>query len=290
VVAIASLANGAMVAGGLFSSAGGIAARSVALWNGEFWEPLGSGISDCAGNPRYVWALAALPGGNLMAGGSFGCAGGRHVNNLARWDGSTWWPIDNGPWEPGQYVLALHTIPDGSLLVGGWLPPLRNLARWDGATLSTFAGGTDNDVFALTVWGNEVIAAGHFVQAGGVPVRNLARWDGVQWTGFGEGTGGGVWPGTVLSVEALPGGAIAAGGRFTTAGGLTSAYWARWAPCYPDCECSAPPGLNVLDFMCFMRRFAAGDPYANCDASTAPPVLNAADFVCFQERFAAGCP
>jgi hypothetical protein len=62
-------------------------------------------------------------------------------------------------------------------------------------------------------------------------------------------------------------------------------------PCYPNCDNSVtPPVLNVLDFSCFLNKFAAGDPYANCDASTTPPVLNVLDFSCFLNRFAAGCP
>ena len=34
---------------------------------------------------------------------------------------------------------------------------------------------------------------------------------------------------------------------------------------------------------------AAGASYANCDASTVAPVLNVLDFTCFLNRFAAGC-
>ena len=30
--------------------------------------------------------------------------------------------------------------------------------------------------------------------------------------------------------------------------------------------------------------------YANCDASTAAPALNVLDFSCFLQKFAAGCP
>jgi hypothetical protein len=48
--------------------------------------------------------------------------------------------------------------------------------------------------------------------------------------------------------------------------------------------------LNIADYLCFLQRFAAGDPYANCDGSIIPPILNVADFTCFQQRFAAGCP
>jgi serralysin len=61
--------------------------------------------------------------------------------------------------------------------------------------------------------------------------------------------------------------------------------------CYANCDAStAAPILNVLDFSCFLNKFAAGDPYANCDSSTAPPVLNVLDFSCFLNKFAAGCP
>ena len=60
--------------------------------------------------------------------------------------------------------------------------------------------------------------------------------------------------------------------------------------CYANCDTSTtPPILNVLDFGCFLNKFAAGDPYANCDGSITPPVLNVLDFSCFLNKFAAGC-
>jgi hypothetical protein len=58
--------------------------------------------------------------------------------------------------------------------------------------------------------------------------------------------------------------------------------------CYANCDGSAmPPVLNVNDFVCFQARFAAGDPYADCDYTG---VLNVEDFICFLSSFAAGCP
>lgn len=67
--------------------------------------------------------------------------------------------------------------------------------------------------------------------------------------------------------------------------------WSFSTLCYPNCdESTSPPVLNVNDFLCFVNRYAAGDPYANCDDSTAAPVLNVNDFLCFTNRFAAGCP
>jgi hypothetical protein len=57
--------------------------------------------------------------------------------------------------------------------------------------------------------------------------------------------------------------------------------------CQANCDGSTtPPVLNVADFVCFQSRFAAGEPYADCDRSGA---LNVLDFVCFQTLFAAGC-
>jgi subtilisin family serine protease len=61
--------------------------------------------------------------------------------------------------------------------------------------------------------------------------------------------------------------------------------------CYANCDGSTTvPVLNVLDFSCFLNKFAAGDPYANCDGSTTAPTLNVLDFSCFLNAFAAGCP
>ena len=36
-----------------------------------------------------------------------------------------------------------------------------------------------------------------------------------------------------------------------------------------------------------LGKFAAGDPYANCDQSSIAPILNVNDFVCFAAKFAA---
>jgi hypothetical protein len=60
--------------------------------------------------------------------------------------------------------------------------------------------------------------------------------------------------------------------------------------CYANCDNSTTaPCLNVLDFGCFLNKFAGGDSYANCDNSTTAPVLNVLDFGCFLNKFAAGC-
>ncbi len=86
-----------------------------------------------------------------------------------------------------------------------------------------------------------------------------------------------------------PDAGVMSGGDFELGGGFW--YGVLSTDCYANCDNSTTaPVLNVLDFACFLNRFAAGDPYANCDGSTTPPVLNVLDFACFLNAFAAGCP
>ncbi|MFN0131705.1 MAG: hypothetical protein ACKVW3_04105 [Phycisphaerales bacterium] len=86
-----------------------------------------------------------------------------------------------------------------------------------------------------------------------------------------------------------PDAGVMSGGDFVLSGGFW--FGVGGASCYANCDASTiPPSLNILDFLCFQNRYAAGDAYANCDLSTMPPILNVADFICFQNAFAAGCP
>ncbi len=58
--------------------------------------------------------------------------------------------------------------------------------------------------------------------------------------------------------------------------------------CYANCDAS--PTIDVMDYLCFAARFAAGDVYAcDCDTSTGPGVCDVFDFICFGNRFAQGC-
>ena len=60
--------GGTLYAGGLFTTAGGIAANHIAQWSGSSWSALGSGMNNA------VFALA-VSGSRLYAGGTFTMAG-----------------------------------------------------------------------------------------------------------------------------------------------------------------------------------------------------------------------
>ena len=124
--------------------------------------------------------------------------------------------------------------------------------------------------------------------AGGVSASFIARRDSTGWHSLGSGLN--------REVRALAEykGELFAGGFFTTAGGVVSPGFARWAcptTCYADCDQSTGIGvLDIFDFLCFQNSFVNGEPYAcDCDTSTGT-VCDIFDFLCFQDAFVGGCP
>jgi hypothetical protein len=127
--------------------------------------------------------------------------------------------------------------------------------------------------------------------AGDIPVYTDGALD-LEWTS--TDCGAGVLAAGTLVLEGSIGqhdaGPLAGPGGLALDGGFWMTLGPQ-APCYANCDQSTvPPALNILDFGCFLNRFASADPYANCDGSTVPPALNVLDFNCFLNQFAAGCP
>jgi hypothetical protein len=77
-------------------------------------------------------------------------------------------------------------------------------------------------VFALTVYGDQLIAGGEFAFAGSVPAEKIAAWDGSAWSPLGTGFGVHVSALTVAS------GRLITGGLFTSAGGVACNHIAAW--------------------------------------------------------------
>jgi len=71
--------NGELIAGGRFTTAGGVAANKIARCDGGGWQPLGSGMNN------DVPSLTVY-NGELIAGGYFTTAGGKVSAYIARWD------------------------------------------------------------------------------------------------------------------------------------------------------------------------------------------------------------
>jgi trimeric autotransporter adhesin len=171
--------DGALIAGGVFTSAGGVPASFVARWDGFSWSALGSGMDD------WVAALAVHEG-ELFAGGRFYEAGGRSVRGLARWNGSSWRSAGAILYDK---VTAL-AVYRKSLIVGGSFSSAGGVAAWNVARLDAgkwYAMGAGIRgpfafVSALAVWNDLLVAGGSFDSAGAVGAAALAAWNGSEWS------------------------------------------------------------------------------------------------------------
>jgi hypothetical protein len=223
VLALLVLPNGDLIAGGVFSQAGGVAAANVARWDGTAWSALGAGVPTSGGG--QVRTLATLANGDLVAGGWLGSS----TDPLRRWNGSSWSSLGLGVSVGNTQVNGLARLPNGDLVAGGLFTaaggvPANHIARWDGSAWSAMAAGADNVVFGMTVLpGGDVLALGLFTAAG-VAAGHVARWDGSSWSAFGTAIG----PGTPRCLLALPGGEVIAGGGFSFAGAVPTNHVARW--------------------------------------------------------------
>jgi len=208
--------GGELIAGGLFTTAGGVSANRIARWNGSGWSALGTGVN---GDIRAL----IVYNGELIAGGDFTQAGGAFVNYIARWDGSSWSALGIGM---NDRVRAL-TVYNNELIAGGWFTQAggvfaNRIARWDGSSWSALGSGMDDAVYALIVYNNELIAGGNFWWAGGVSANKIAKWNGSSWSGLGTGLNDGTRALATHNNELI------VGGKFTLAGGVFANRIARW--------------------------------------------------------------
>ena len=230
VVALAVTPSGDAIAGGTFTTAGGVAANNIARYNPTtgLWSTLGAGVSG-----GTVYAILPLPGGDVIAGGTFTSAGGVAVNRIARYNPTTntWAAMGSGVvgGNPSPIVYAMALFPSGEVVIAGDFFAGNGISaggftRYNpttGAWRSTAGPGIANYVAALTVLpGGDVIAGGSapvFPPAGGS--YTIGRYNPTTntWTGLGVFTSG-----IVSSLATLPSGdVIVGGGVLTTAGGVT---------------------------------------------------------------------
>lgn len=216
-----------VVIGGLFTTAGGIAANRIAMWDPatNTWSALGSGMDN------FVLCLAVLPSGELVAGGGFSTAGGLPARYIARWNGTSWSTFGGVTEELNGYVHALAVLPGGGLVAAGsfefaGFSLIGRIGQWSGSSWLQLGTGLNNTVHSLAVLpGGDLVAGGHFSVAGGVPANRIARWNGASWSALGAGTNG-----PVFAMANLPSGDLAVGGWFQSAGGAPASHIARWTP------------------------------------------------------------
>ena len=245
----------ALYVGGVFDRAGGQWISSIARWNGSLWSRL-QGAPGGPGLIGFVQAMTSFNNGKgpvLYAGGHINHADGITVNNIARWDTSTWSDL-SGPSGTGMYA------------------PVR--------ALTSFIGGS----------GPSLYAGGEFTQAGGITVNHIAKWNNSTWSPLfgpsGTGVDGAIAALTVFDDGSGP--ALYAGGNFITAGGVSVNRIARWRP-RPPCpaDLNRDCVLDLADIVAFVTAFAAQDTAA--DFAEPFGVLDLADVSAFVQSFQSGC-
>jgi hypothetical protein len=157
--------RGDLYVGGQFLSAGGVAARNIARWNGTAFSPVGGGV---AGGLERVSALAAT-NGRLFVGGDFTLAGEAAARQLAVWDGARWQPADI---RTSESVRAIASG-DGAIYVAGGSfatsagVTTTGIVKWDGTGWAALGQGLGSGAFLAPVLA--IAPAGRAVYAGGGP-------------------------------------------------------------------------------------------------------------------------
>lgn len=183
--------QGNLIAAGNFTQIDGVAADSIALWNGTSWEAFASGLTGASISKVFVFNDQVYAAGT---GSPFDVAS----SAVLYWDGNSWVAPETGGTtiSPNSRIHATIEF-NGQLVLGGnigFATSSTPLVTWDGTTLAPFAplhtGGFlpfYDWVSSLAVYEGELIAAVESHSAMPTPsMPYLAAWDGTSWNSFTE--------------------------------------------------------------------------------------------------------
>ncbi|MEZ5962430.1 MAG: hypothetical protein R3F56_01165 [Planctomycetota bacterium] len=200
--------GGELVAGGTFSSIGGVSADNIASFDGNAWRPLGGGLR----GPAYrggVYDMAVDGKRELAVGGLFDQAGSVAATNVATWNGTVWSALGAGVGgDVYDTVYSVVYYPGGSLYAGATLnlttTPTAYLARFDGSAWLEVGGGLRHGgsgwLNRLCIFDPDergafepfLMVGGTFQLAGETSSLNVAAWRPFSqaWTNLGYGLAG----------------------------------------------------------------------------------------------------
>jgi len=187
------VAGDKLIAGGYFEKADRRVVNNIAQYDGAKWTGLAKGVDG------IVRDLCSV-GKDVYACGDFSYAdkkddGGVESNQVARWDGTKWNPLEK--LNVDQQIHALAT--DGkNLYAGGRFTKIggkidaSNIAKWDGKKWSiltkdkfesSVGAGT---IIAMACHDGKLFASGGFQTIGDEPCSRIAIFDGKSWSEAGN--------------------------------------------------------------------------------------------------------
>jgi hypothetical protein len=161
----------------------------------QTWAPLSTGLDSPSTWPfPYVgFRSIASYNGEVYVGGNFTSVGGISVRNIARWNGSNWFPLDSGTNGEVDNMLVYN----GQLYVSGSFTTAGNLqasgiAKWNGSTWLNADSGmlVCGSSYSSVVFNNELYVCGGFDSIGSVAANHIAKWNGTSWSQAGTGHNG----------------------------------------------------------------------------------------------------
>lgn len=199
-------------------------------WNGSEWRQLnGTGETGLFGRV----SASALYEGQLVVGGDFETAGTRIVNNIARWNGTSWVTMGAGLEFPVRSLVVFddQLIAVGTKTIQTYYGVIWKaiVAAWNGAEwvhLPALTGSQNSYAYTTVVFDGKLVVAGEFSHADETLVNNIAAWNGNQWEPLQMGENVGI-DGRVHAL-AIYDGQLIVGGRFDSAGGQATNNIARW--------------------------------------------------------------
>ena len=177
--------DGTIYVGGNFLNAGGDAdADYIAKWTGAAFAHVGA----AAVTNGTVLAMAVAPNGDIYATGGFTTIGGVACAHIARFDGTTWYPLGTGLTGGGATGYGITIAANGNVYVVGDFTTAggvacANIAVWNGSTFKPLGTGLNGVGYWVRFdkYGN-LFCGGVFTSAGGVALADrMAVWNSSVW-------------------------------------------------------------------------------------------------------------
>jgi hypothetical protein len=139
----------------------------------------------------WTRTIAVDGAGNVYVGGTFGAAGNTLVNNIAKWDGTTWSSLGTGlnGSVAGIAISGTDVYVGGSFTTAGGIAA-NGVAKWNGSVWSPVGSGPGHSVEDLAISASGIYVGG---SAAAPDYKGVVSfWNGSTWAILGTQFEGGI--------------------------------------------------------------------------------------------------